>query len=94
MSLAGNPARLTERPHLYQFWQSAGRMAVRLGSRGVEGRHVGSMAGGVAVTAAVSDHLLRRSGQAVQDRPLRSEGWADIPGLSIRGKRCPPSWQQ
>src|SRR5260370_32163393 len=63
MSLAGNPARLTERPHLYQFWQSAGRMAVRLGSRGVEGRHVGSMAGGVAVTAAVSDQLLRRSGQ-------------------------------
>ena len=32
-------------------------MAVRLGSRGVEGRHVGSMAGGVAVTAAVSDFL-------------------------------------
>jgi hypothetical protein len=37
---------------------------------------------------------IRRSGQAVQDRPVRPVGWADIPRLSIRGRRCPPSWQQ
>jgi hypothetical protein len=41
-----------------------------------------------------AEHLIRRSGRAVQDRPLRPVGWADIPGLSIRGRRCPPSWQQ
>jgi hypothetical protein len=85
-----NPARLTERPHLYQFWpmgQGSAILDALVGSGGPVG-------GGVAVTSAVSDQLLRRSGQAVQDRPLRSVGWADIPGLSIRGRRCPPSWQQ
>ena len=39
------------------------------------------------------EHLIRSSGQVVQDRPLRFVCWADIPELSIRAWRCPPSWQ-
>jgi hypothetical protein len=30
----------------------------------------------------------------VQDRPLRSVRWADIPQLSTRDRRCPAAWQQ
>jgi hypothetical protein len=40
------------------------------------------------------EHLIRSSGHIVQDRPLQSVRWADIPQLSIRGRCCPPSWQQ
>jgi hypothetical protein len=46
------------------------------------------------VRGMVAEHLIRSSGHIVQDRPLRSVRWADIPQLSIRGWRCPPSWQQ
>ena len=38
--------------------------------------------------------LIRRSGQVVQDRPLRSVRWADIPQLSTRDRRCPAAWLQ
>jgi hypothetical protein len=38
--------------------------------------------------------LIRRSGQAVQDRPLRSVRWADIPQLSVRDRCCPAAWLQ
>jgi hypothetical protein len=41
-----------------------------------------------------NDLQIRSSGQVVQDRPLRSVRWADIPGLSIPGGCCLPSWQQ
>ena len=40
------------------------------------------------------DLLIRRSGQVVQDRPLRSVCWADIPALSAQDRRCPAAWQQ
>ena len=38
--------------------------------------------------------LIRSSRHIVQDRPLWSVRWADIPQLSIRGWCCPPPWQQ
>jgi hypothetical protein len=38
--------------------------------------------------------LIRRSGHIVQDRPLRSVCWADIPQLSARDASCPAAWQQ
>src|SRR2546423_8107967 len=38
--------------------------------------------------------LIRRLGQAVQDRLLLSVRWADIPQLSTRDRRCPTAWQQ
>ena len=40
------------------------------------------------------EHLIRRSGQAVQDRPLRSVGWADIPELSTCVGCCSAAWLQ
>jgi len=40
------------------------------------------------------DPLIRRLRQVVQDRLLRSVCWADIPGLSVRDRRCPVAWQQ
>jgi hypothetical protein len=38
--------------------------------------------------------LIRRSGHIVQNRPLRSVCWADIPALSAQDRRCPAAWQQ
>jgi hypothetical protein len=38
--------------------------------------------------------LIRRSGHIVQDRPLRSLRWADIPQLSAWDAPCPAAWQQ
>jgi hypothetical protein len=38
--------------------------------------------------------LMRRSGQALQDRPSRSVRWADIPELSTCVGRRPAAWQQ
>jgi hypothetical protein len=40
------------------------------------------------------DLLLRRSRHIVQDPPLRSVRWADIPALPARDRRCPAAWQQ
>jgi len=40
------------------------------------------------------EHLIRRSGQLVPDRPSRSVCWADIPESSTQGRGCPLSWQQ
>ena len=40
------------------------------------------------------DLLIRRSGQAVQDRPSPVVGWADIPELSMRVGRRPVAWLQ
>ena len=45
-------------------------------------------------TQRARDLQIRRSGQVVQDRPLRSVRWADIPELSARDRRCPAAWQQ
>ena len=42
----------------------------------------------------VPDLLIRRLRHIAQGRPLRSVRWADIPGLPISGRCCPPSWQQ
>lgn len=42
----------------------------------------------------LKDHLLRRSGHTVQDRPSWSVRWADIPELSVSARRCPMAWQQ
>ena len=44
--------------------------------------------------ATRTDHQIRRSGQIVQDRPLRVMCWADVPGLSAQNRRCPAAWQQ
>jgi len=41
-----------------------------------------------------ADPLIRSSGHTVQDRPLRSMRWADIPQLCIGDRCCPPSGQQ
>jgi hypothetical protein len=40
------------------------------------------------------DLPIRRSGQVVQDRPSPVMGWADIPQLSIPGRRRLAAWQQ
>ena len=40
------------------------------------------------------EHLIRRSGHIVQDRPMWSIRWADIPALSVGCRCCPPPWQQ
>ena len=40
------------------------------------------------------DHLFRRSGHIVQDRPVVAMRWADIPDLSARIRCCPSAWQQ
>ena len=40
------------------------------------------------------DDLIRWSGRIVQDRPLRSLRWADIPQLSAWDAPCPAAWQQ
>ena len=39
------------------------------------------------------EHLLRRSRHIVQNRPLPSVCWADIPQLSAQDGRCPSSGQ-
>src|SRR5262245_1148671 len=44
--------------------------------------------------AGSHDHLIRSSGQAVQDRPGASPLWADVPGSSRRDRRRLASWQQ
>jgi hypothetical protein len=44
--------------------------------------------------ACFGEHLIRRSGHIVQHRTSRSVCWADIPHVSMPGRRCPPSWQQ
>ena len=44
--------------------------------------------------AYCGEHLIRRSGQVVQDRPSPVVRWADIPHLSPRVSRCPVAWQQ
>ena len=41
-----------------------------------------------------TDLLIRRSGHFVQDRPLQSLRWADIPQLSVWAAPCPVAWQQ
>jgi len=48
-----------------------------------------------AVTArTLQEHQIRRSGQVVQNRSLRSVRWADIPVLSTCVGRCPAAWLQ
>ena len=42
----------------------------------------------------IPDLLIRRNGRIVQDRPLRSLRWADIPQLSAWDAPCPAAWQQ
>jgi hypothetical protein len=37
---------------------------------------------------------IRRNRRIVQDRPLLSVRWADIPQLSTRDEGCPAAWQQ
>ena len=41
-----------------------------------------------------SNLQIRRLRQVVQDRPLRSVRWADIPQLSVSDRRCLAAWQQ
>jgi hypothetical protein len=57
-------------------------------------RPVGLLGADVAVTVAVSRHLIRRYRQVVQDRPSLAVCWADIPGLYVSVGRCPVAWQQ
>ena len=45
-------------------------------------------------TQRTREHLIRRSGQVVQDRPSPVVGWAHIPELSTCVGRCPAAWQQ
>jgi hypothetical protein len=41
-----------------------------------------------------TEHLIRSSGQVVQDRLVVSALWTDVPGLSARDQRCPAAWLQ
>jgi len=41
-----------------------------------------------------AEHLFRRSGHIVQDRPLQSLRWGDIPQLSVRDAPCLAAWLQ
>jgi hypothetical protein len=43
---------------------------------------------------ARTEHLIRRRGQVVQDRPSMVVGWADIPELSARVECCSAPWLQ
>jgi hypothetical protein len=45
-------------------------------------------------TQRAREHLIRRSGRIVQNRPLWSLRWADIPQLSAWDAPCPAAWQQ
>jgi hypothetical protein len=49
---------------------------------------------GQRTRAYFGEHLTRRSGQVVQDRPSVVVGWADIPELSMRVGRCSAPWLQ
>ena len=44
--------------------------------------------------ACFGEHLIRRSGHIVQDRPLRPVCWTDIPQLSAWDASYPAAWQQ
>jgi len=44
--------------------------------------------------ACFGEHLIRRSGHVVQDRPLRPVCWTDIPQLSAWDASYPAAWQQ
>ena len=58
------------------------------------GSPYGGVRGGAPGMRQHEEHLIRRSAQTVQDRPLLSVRRADIPQLSVRGWCYPPSWQQ
>jgi hypothetical protein len=47
-----------------------------------------------SVMQRARDLLIRRSGHIVQDRPLWSLRWADIPQLSAWDAHCPAAWLQ
>ena len=47
-----------------------------------------------AAESPPNDDLIRRTGQAVQARPLWSVRWADVPLLSTGDRRCPSAWHQ
>jgi hypothetical protein len=47
-----------------------------------------------AACACSAEHLIRSSRHIVQDRPLRSVPWADIPELSMYVGCCPAAWLQ
>jgi hypothetical protein len=49
---------------------------------------------GAAVRCPLPGHPIRRSRHIVQDCPLRSVRWADIPQLSVRDRRCPAAWRR
>ena len=74
------PAPQTEKPRT--------QMRVR-GHSDVLRHHMGALGGN-----RTPNLLIRRSGRVVQNRPLRSARWADIPQLSARGGCCPAAWQQ
>jgi hypothetical protein len=61
-----------------------GRGIILLASVVVSVRSLGLLGADVAVTTAVSRHLIRSNGHIVQDRPSVSVRWADIPQLSMR----------
>ena len=54
----------------------------------------GSLSWDGSVSYPAQTHLIRRSGQVVQDRPSLVVGWADISQLSTYIGRCPAAWQQ
>jgi hypothetical protein len=55
---------------------------------------MGCLCAAVAVTAAVSDLLIRRTGRTVWDCPLLATCWVGLPVLSARIGRWLPAWQQ
>ena len=57
-------------------------------------QHARSVLRVLRCTALNCNPQIRRSGQAVQDRPLRSVGWADIPELSTCVGCCSAAWLQ
>ena len=54
------------------------------------------MRGGAVIKkpSQAREHLIRRSGHIVQDRPSPVVGWADIPELSTCVGRRPVAWLQ
>ena len=63
----------------------------RTGSRSSRSRTAMS---GHIVFGSNNFRSIRRSGHIVQDRPLWSVRWADIPQLSAWDASCPAAWQQ
>jgi hypothetical protein len=94
MKLASDPLL---RRSLDCAWRAGpSQLGCRVGPAGSDREFPGFTArsGTHRARAYFGEHLVRRSGHIVQDRPLRSVCWTEIPQLSAWDAPCPAAWQQ